>query len=324
MSRREFLKWGGAAAFGAIVGLPAGARLYSFIKERLEEPEESEERNDEVDLKNLEVISYESGEPINLAHIEKLKEKWKLAYSEGDHRGVLASADKKIQPIDAQLHRAFQGEGVPGFLRYLAIPESEGNPNARSPVGARGMFQLMPETARKYELRVNSRHDDRLDPVKSGHAAAQILKDISQVADGDWRIALAGYNGGYIWKYLNESAEKKESPTYENFLEFMNEKIQRVRSDVKHGQIIHKVKKKESVSAIARRYGISNHEIMKANRLSSDKIHPGQKLSIPLADPVSKKRAFRVLTRGFRENIEYVPKVYAVAELLDDRAYFNK
>ena len=85
--------------------------------------------------------------------------------------------------------------GLSAGLVHVAAVESGLDPGALSPKGARGLWQLMPETARRYGLLVNSQRDERLDPVKSTHAAAQYLNDLHAQFQ-DWPLALAAYNVG--------------------------------------------------------------------------------------------------------------------------------
>ena len=73
------------------------------------------------------------------------------------------------------LKSIFAEEGVPPQLVWIAEVESSFDPSARSPVGAVGLFQFMPQTAQYLGLSIDP-PDERKDPEKNARAAAQYLK----------------------------------------------------------------------------------------------------------------------------------------------------
>jgi membrane-bound lytic murein transglycosylase D len=93
-----------------------------------------------------------------------------------------------------ELKPIFAAQKVPPELVWVAEVESSFDRRAQSPAGAAGLFQLMPETAKRFGLSLWPR-DQRFQPEPSATASAQYLKYLYD-SFHDWRLALAAYNCG--------------------------------------------------------------------------------------------------------------------------------
>lgn len=74
------------------------------------------------------------------------------------------------------VRRVLKDAGLHQDIQYLPFVESSYNPEAYSRVGAAGMWQIMPRTARELGLELNATMDERLDPEAASWAAARYLK----------------------------------------------------------------------------------------------------------------------------------------------------
>jgi pSer/pThr/pTyr-binding forkhead associated (FHA) protein/soluble lytic murein transglycosylase-like protein len=100
----------------------------------------------------------------------------------------------RIQP---QLRSAMANARLPEVFCYVAWNESALDPMAKSGAGARGLWQLMPATARELGLRVDATEDERTDVTRSTQAATKMMANLIRVFGREqFMCALASYNQG--------------------------------------------------------------------------------------------------------------------------------
>jgi membrane-bound lytic murein transglycosylase D len=85
--------------------------------------------------------------------------------------------------------------GLPKELTRLPFIESSFDYTAYSSVGAAGIWQFMPRTARSHRMLVGRYVDERRDPIKATRGAAEYLRLAYQEL-GSWPLALTSYNHG--------------------------------------------------------------------------------------------------------------------------------
>lgn len=122
--------------------------------------------------------------------------------------GVEAALGRKSQ-YNSMIAAKLEQRHMPADLIYLAMIESEFNPNATSPVKAKGLWQFMATTARQFGLTVRGKTDERTNPEKATDAALTYLNAL-HTRFGSWLLAAAAYNsgGGTVSKALQQVTGK--------------------------------------------------------------------------------------------------------------------
>ncbi len=95
---------------------------------------------------------------------------------------------------EKQIAHTLAQHGVPGEIAALPHVESSFNLAAYSKVGAAGLWQFMPSTAKRF-MRVDGVVDERLDPYSATEAAANLMLYNYRLL-GTWPLAVTAYNHG--------------------------------------------------------------------------------------------------------------------------------
>lgn len=132
------------------------------------------------------------GQQVNLDPIDRQR---KLRREMGSLARFSSALMQKANYFFPLIEPILEKYGIPEDFKYLMVVESGMNPDARSPVGALGLWQFMPATAQQYGLRVDMHLDERLDIEKSTVAACRYLKDAYSKFK-DWVAVAQSYNIG--------------------------------------------------------------------------------------------------------------------------------
>lgn len=117
-----------------------------------------------------------------------------IRYQTGQKDHMRAGVERSVPYLD-YMEEIFTSKGLPVELTRLPFVESSFNWKAHSKAGARGIWQFMIGTGKKF-LKINRQIDERISPLKSTVAAAKLLKQNHRILSREWPLAITAYNHG--------------------------------------------------------------------------------------------------------------------------------
>ena len=162
-----------AAVFGFIAG-PAAADIYSFRDDR-----GVVHFTNQPDDKRYKLVRREAGSAPQPAAMQPVSAR------------VFMPAEESIKRYAPIIDLASRTHGVDAALVHAVVSAESGyNAGAISRAGARGLMQLMPETAKRYGVH------NIMDPVENIYAGVRYLRDLLLMFNGNMELAIAAYNAG--------------------------------------------------------------------------------------------------------------------------------
>jgi len=205
---------------------------------------------------NFNKKDYEVLKDLNLeksfTHDEHLQDLYNKL-SDRNHFHIYKRNLKNSSIYISKIKEVLNQEGLPSSFLYLSMAESNFKLDVRSSTGALGLWQFMPSTAKIYNLRNDEYVDERLDFVKSTHAASKYLKHHHKRFD-KWYLAILAYNCGEgrvieaitrasIDKYIRIYPNKENSKKIKDYRKTIKEYLRTKKDFYKINKIYKKIKK---------------------------------------------------------------------------------
>lgn len=186
------------------------------------------------------------------------------------------------------IEKTLEEHFLPKELYFVGLIESGYELSARSHASAVGPWQFMPDTARRYSLKVSRSVDERRHIIKSTHAAARYFQDLYNIF-GNWELALSAYNAGefgvirrireHKTRSFYKLSENKSLPKEtRNYVPKIKAVMEVYNNPHKYGITIpsiapfkeetlkkYTIKSRASVTSIARKLGISRSQLLSLN-----------------------------------------------------------
>jgi len=185
------------AMLGAIAG-PAAADIYSFRDDRGVVHFTNTPDDNRYKLVRREAGSAPQPVSTNAAASSAMSRVW-------------MPPEETIRKFASIIEVASRTHGVEAALVHAVVSAESGyNPGAVSKAGARGLMQLMPDTAKRYGVR------DIMDPAQNIYAGVRYLRDLLMMFNGNLELAIAAYNAGEnaVIKYGNKIPPYAETVQY--------------------------------------------------------------------------------------------------------------
>jgi len=266
------------------------------------------------------IIKYKKNGRIiyNMDTAREITAGWKLKHEkEPVYKNSFDFAIKKLAPYKEAMEQEFEKAGVPIEFVFLSVPESYWN-DKPSEKGAIGPFQITKDIGRQFKMIINDKIDERHNPVKSARVAAELLKDNYNKLGQNWNLALSAYNGGMVWKYAALAKSKGEKLSYEEYLKYKEEEINKRKNEIEKYVKIIEIKKAITIYELAKQHETNIETVKKLNNIKSDKLKHGQKIKLPLGDK-EKEKLFYDQVAGENENLNYPPRYVGVVSLVKEK-----